>query len=519
MINKVRVRLTPEQSSDEKIVRLVASRQAKVSPDDIRELRVVRSSLDARHRSVFVDQEILLGVGENLPLSYQKTVYQDVQGKQQVIVVGSGPAGLFASLRLLELGYKPVILERGGDVHQRKLDIAQMQQNGKVNPDSNYSFGEGGAGAFSDGKLFTRSDKRGDVSKVLSQFCQHGASEQILYDAHPHIGSDKLPSVIEQIRTTILNHGGEVHFHAKVTSLVIKEGRVIAVRTDNGEQFDGPVILAAGHSARDLYQYFEDNHLALESKALAVGVRLEHPQDLIDKIQYHNPAGRGRFLPPADYFFVDQVRKRGVYSFCMCPGGVVIPASTQEGLLVVNGMSSSTRSGRWANSGMVVELHPEDLPQDRFKGNLGMLNFLEALESRCAKAGGGSLVAPAQRMDDFVKGKVSSSLPQSSYYNGLASVDMHSVLPQFISRRLAEGFVEFDKRAHGFLTNDAVLIAPETRTSSPVRIPRMDSSLMHVQLEGLFPCGEGAGYAGGIVSAALDGINCADALKRYATVR
>lgn len=515
MNTTIRLRLSPEIAADAEKLRKSVAKAAGVEESMITGMRTLRSSIDARRKDIVIDKEIQIYTGEEMPNRSLPVRYQDVKNKKAAIIVGSGPAGLFAALRMLEIGIRPIVLERGTDVEQRKLDLARMARNGRTNPESNFGFGEGGAGAFSDGKLFTRSDKRGDVGKVLSRFCQMGADESILWEAKPHIGSDKLPDVVKNIRATIIDHGGEVHFGTKATSFLMNAGTVVGVKTERGDTYDGPVVLATGHSARELYQYLQDSGFELEAKALAVGVRLEHPQELIDRIQYHTKGKRGPYLPPADYTFVSQQVKRGVYSFCMCPGGVIVPSGTEDGHLVVNGMSSSVRGSRWANSGMVVELHPEDLPQDRFGGPLGMMHFLEALESRCWKAGGGKLVAPAQRMTDFLAGTLSKSLPQTSYYPGLISADLSTIFPAFISKRLQMALAQFGAKAKGFLTSEAILIAPESRTSSPVRIPRDPQSLMHVSHEGLFPCGEGAGYAGGIVSSALDGMAVADALQRY----
>ncbi len=516
MKSVVNVRLKPEVAPRIGVVRKLVAKKLSLDPKEISALRIMRESIDARRRQVFVDRTYEVFVGEEPSAAYERTTYQDCSHKEEVVIVGAGPAGLFAALRLLEIGLKPVILERGKSVEMRRLDIAEMGRSGIVNPESNFGFGEGGAGAFSDGKLFTRSDKRGDVKKVLAQLCQHGADPAILYETHPHIGSDRLPEIIKHIRTTIQNNGGDFHFQSKVTALQYDAmGRVVGVVTESGKSYDGPVILAVGHSSCEMYRYLHEQHIALESKGIAVGVRLEHPQALIDRIQYHTPEGRGVFLPPAEYQFVMQASGRGVYSFCMCPGGVVVPSCTREGFLSVNGMSASARSGRFANSGMVVELHPEDLPQKQFGGSLGMLRFVEALEARSWRAGGARMVAPAQRMGDFLQGHLSENLPRTSYWPGIVSADLETVLPSFITSRLKQGFVAFGKKAEGFVTNEALIIASETRTSSPVRIPRDSLSLMHIERPGLFPCGEGAGYAGGIVSAAMDGIAVADAVARY----
>jgi uncharacterized FAD-dependent dehydrogenase len=515
MTKDISLRLSPETAIDTKAVQKIAAKEAKVPLAEVTGMRILRHSVDARRNPPVIDMSVRLFTGDTQEELFETTHFPFVGDEKQVIVVGAGPAGLFAALRLIEKGLKPILLERGVNVHQRKKDIAALSTQGKVNAESNYSFGEGGAGAFSDGKLYTRATKRGNVGAILSLFCQHGASPDILYEAHPHLGTDKLPQIIEKIRNTILASGGEVHFSTKVVNFITKGAKVTGVVTEKGETFTGPVILATGHSARDVYEYLDQEKIAIEAKSLAIGVRLEHPQHLIDKIQYKSDKGRGEFLPAAEYSFVTQVDGRGVYSFCMCPGGFVIPAMTSEGQLVVNGMSSSSRKGQFANSGMVVELHPQDLPQEQFGGNLGLMHFQRALEERLFKAGGGNLAAPAQRMGDFVNHRLSKDLPQSSYVLGLANSDLHKVLPSFISERLATAFSAFGRRAHTFLTNDAVLIAGESRTSSPVRILRDKETNMHIELAGLFPCGEGAGYAGGIVSAALDGVNCADSVCGY----
>ncbi len=446
-----------------------------------------------------------------------------MEGRPQVIVVGAGPGGLFAALRLIELGLRPIVLERGKDVHERKKDLANITKTQKVDAESNYCFGEGGAGAYSDGKLYTRSKKRGNTDKILNVFCQHGASTAILADAHPHIGTDRLPKVIEAMRNTIINSGGEVHFKTKMTQLILDGDKVVGCVAD--KEYRGPVILATGHSARDVYRYLAEAKVEIEAKGIAVGVRLEHPSHLIDQIQYHSKQGRGKYLPAAEYSMVTQVDGRGVYSFCMCPGGFVIPAATDKEQIVVNGMSPASRGTAWSNSGMVVEVRPEDLDNvknencNNVSPELKVMAFQEDLERLCWQQGNMKQTAPAQRMVDFVSGKLSYDLPKSSYAPGLVSSPLHFWLPKMISKRLQEGFKVFGRQAHGFLTNEAVLIAVETRTSSPVRIVRDRETLQHVRIQGLFPCGEGAGYAGGIVSAGVDGERCAEACARMMSSR
>ncbi len=503
MIKDVNIVLTPREAETLSELRRVISRKLNIKEKDINTIRFVRKSIDARRKEVKINASLRVYIGEEEKSFFKTTAFLDAE-KGPVIVVGSGPAGLFAALTLLEHGVKPILLERGKDVHERKKDTARLCREGVLEAESNYAFGEGGAGAFSDGKLYTRSDKRGNVEKILSLFCQHGASSDILSDAHPHIGTEKLPKVIENMRLTILNHGGEVHFNTKVTSLIRKDGRVIGVQCADGRSFSGPVILATGHSAHDIYRSLHKDGFQLEAKEVAVGVRLEHPQKLIDQIQYHSEEGRGLYLPAASYKFVTQVEGRGVYSFCMCPGGFVIPASTEDGALVVNGMSPSNRGSVWANSGMVVQLKRDDIP---YKDTLGMMNYIEEIERCCFMTG---FKAPAQRMGDFINDKVSRELPRSSYVRGLNSVRIDDYLPSQISNRLRVGFQAFSRMTRGrFLCNDALLIAPETRTSSPVRIIRGED---FSQCPGLYPAGEGAGYAGGIVSAAMDGVAAANAL-------
>ncbi len=523
MIQELQLRILPHQAASEQAIADYVAQDMGIDRRTINAVRVLRRSIDARQRTIFVNLKVRVYINE-VPQDevFTRVEYHDVSDGKRVIIVGEGPAGLFAALKCIELGLKPVILERGKDVHERKKDLALISRNQKVDGESNYCFGEGGAGAYSDGKLYTRSKKRGPIDKILSVFCQHGASASILADAHPHIGTDKLPRVIENMRGTILWCGGEVHFQTRMTRLILSGDECVgceAVNTaeNREETFLGPVILATGHSARDVYRYLASAKVEIESKALAVGVRLEHPSQLIDQIQYHNKNGKGKYLPTAEYSFVTQVDGRGVYSFCMCPGGFVIPAATGPQQIVVNGMSPSNRGTQWSNSGMVVELHPEDIDDagDTTGNPLAMMEFQERLERTTWQQGNMRQTAPAQRMADFVNGRLSYDLPKSSYSPGLISSPLHFWLPKNISSRLQQGFRKFGQMSRGFLTNEAVLIAVETRTSSPVRILRDSLSLQHVRVRGLFPCGEGAGYAGGIVSAGVDGERCACAVSEY----
>ena len=555
MIQEYQIRILPEQAASEEGIKRYLAKEKGLDVRTLNQVRVLKRSIDARQRTIFVNLKVRVYINE-FPQDdqYIHTEYPDVSSRPRVIVVGEGPGGLFASLRLIELGYRPIVLERGKDVRERKKDLSNITKTQKVDGESNYCFGEGGAGAYSDGKLYTRSKKRGSVDKILNVFCQHGANTNILADAHPHIGTDKLPRVIENMRNTIIKCGGEVHFQTKMIRLILEsEGkltapdaaagdRVIGVEAVNlatgaEETYRGPVILATGHSARDVYRYLASAKIDIEAKGIAVGVRLEHPSQLIDQIQYHNKSGRGKYLPAAEYSFVTQVEGRGVYSFCMCPGGFVIPAATGPEQLVVNGMSPSNRGTAWSNSGMVVETHPEDVAQFvkehqaiieqtemkaqqkdslfNLHSSLQMMYFQQIVEKQCWQQGNMKQTAPAQRMADFVNNRLSYDLPKSSYAPGIISSPLHFWMPSFVSKRLQEGFKTFGKNAHGFLTNEATLIAMETRTSSPVRIIRDRETLQHVRIQGLFPCGEGAGYAGGIVSAGVDGERCAEMCAEY----
>lgn len=545
MIHEYQLRILPEQAASEQSLKQYISREKGLDVRTINAIRILKRSIDARQRTIYVNLTIRVFVNETpSEEEFERTNYPNVEGRPAVIVVGAGPGGLFAALKLIELGLRPIVVERGKNVRERKEDLARISREHKVDAESNYSFGEGGAGAYSDGKLYTRSKKRGSVEKILNVFCQHGASPTILSDAHPHIGTDKLPRVIENMRNTILACGGEVHFQTRMESILIEGQKVKGIETNTGKTFLGPVILATGHSARDVYRWLYAHGVQLETKGIAIGVRLEHPSMLIDQIQYHNKNGRGKYLPAAEYSFVQQVDGRGVYSFCMCPGGFVVPAASGPHQLVVNGMSPSNRGTKWSNSGMVVETRPEDLllPEmqlqaEPFPGSneslteelilrdgkqpegtvhtLAMMRFQEKLEQICWQQGNMRQTAPSQRMVDFTRKKLSYDLPATSYSPGLVSSPLHFWMPSFLSERLSKGFQLFGKNSRGFLTNEAVMIAVETRTSSPVRIVRDKDTLQHLTVEGLFPCGEGAGYAGGIVSAGIDGERCAEAVANY----
>ncbi len=514
MQKEIEIWLTPRQAGNTNLFKSEIANKLRISPQRIRHMDLLQRSIDARKQSIKIRLKFQVFIDEPQPASpgTPSKTYPDVSTKPSVVVVGMGPAGLFSALALIESGFKPILVERGCDVKTRKLDIARLSREHEVHPDSNYCFGEGGAGTFSDGKLYTRSTKRGNVREVLEILVAHGASPDILVDAHPHIGSDKLPAIITNIRNTILESGGEVHFNQRVTDLLISKNKARGVVTHTDASFEGvAVILATGHSARDVYELLHQKNIALEKKEFALGVRVEHPQRLIDEIQYHR-SPQMEFLPAASYRLVKQVDGRGVFSFCMCPGGTIVPAATGQNQLVVNGMSNSRRNSPYANSGIVVQVEAADWAPFDSSGELAGIAFQNQVETDCWIAGGKRQTAPAQRLADFVNGKLSAQLPECSYHPGLASAPLHELLPLAISKRLQEGFKLFDRQMQGYLTNEAVVLGTESRTSSPVRIPRHETSLEHIQVEGLYPCGEGAGYAGGIVSSAIDGIRCANSL-------
>ncbi|HLS95656.1 MAG TPA: FAD-dependent oxidoreductase [Sphingobacterium sp.] len=512
MQKEIEIALAPESVHDDARIITAGSKQLRVSPERINGFRVRKRSIDARGKQVLFRLRVVFYIDEAYtPPTFFSSIKR-VHTAEPVIIIGAGPAGLFAAYRCLERGLKPIVLERGKPVKERRRDLAKINREGVVNPESNYCFGEGGAGTYSDGKLYTRSNKRGDVQKVLEIFVQHGATEDILVDARPHIGTNKLPHIIEDMRNTILENGGEIRFDCKVTDILADFGQVRGVKTSDGDVVRARhVVVATGHSARDIFTLFRHKGWLLEAKPFALGVRIEHPQAIIDQAQYHC-AVRHENLPPAYYSLVEQVEGRGVFSFCMCPGGIIAPCATDHHEIVVNGWSPSKRNNPHANSGTVIQINLEDVPEashDPF----ALLHFQQQIEHRAFQLGGGNLVAPAQRMVDFVTQRVSNTLPENSYRPGTRSVDLNEVLPSFVHRALRKALPIFGKKMNGYYTNEAILVGVESRTSSPVRIPRDRESLQHPEVGGLYPCGEGAGYAGGIVSAAIDGINCIDAIR------
>ncbi|MCX6151925.1 MAG: FAD-binding protein [Ignavibacteriales bacterium] len=514
MIKQIELSVLPREAFDLETLKILAAQKLKLNPQEINAVLPRRRSIHARRSQpvykIIADVFINEKPSEELP----KIIYNPVNKNKKVIIVGFGPGGMFAALRLIELGIQPVVIERGKDVRTRRRDLKAIQQMGIVNPDSNYCFGEGGAGTYSDGKLYTRSTKRGDIRKILNLLVQFGASEDILIDAHPHIGSNKLPQIVQRIRETIIQSGGEIHFNSRVSDFILKEKKLIGVVVNDEQEFFGDaVILATGHSARDIFYLLHKRNIKIEAKPFAIGVRIEHPQSLIDEIQYHS-SKRDEFLPAANYSLACQVGEHGVFSFCMCPGGIIVPASTAPDELVLNGMSVSRRDSQFANSGLVVTVDEKDWMKYKQSGPFAGLEFQKEVERIAFEAGGRNQQAPAQRITDFVAGKISATLPKTSYIPGIVSSPLHQILPQVISKNLMKAMLIFSKKMRGYYTEEAQILAAETRTSSPVRIPRDKETFMHVEVEGLFPCGEGAGYAGGIVSSAIDGENCANAAAR-----
>lgn len=517
MVKEVRILITLHEEKRPNFLKKRVAQKLGIELSEINGLKILRKSIDSRSSIIIFDYKIAAYINEEIPEAPDYTFdYKDVSSAKEIHIVGFGPAGMYAALRCIELGFKPIVLERGKNVKDRRRDLRAINQEHFVHEDSNYCFGEGGAGTYSDGKLYTRSLKRGDVRRIFENLVFHGATAQILIDAHPHIGTNKLPKVVQNIRETILKYGGEVHFESRVSDFVIADNKIKAIQLQNGKEMAASaVILATGHSARDIYYLLHKKEIALQAKSFAMGVRVEHPQQIIDGIQYHCEGKRDNILPAASYSLVQQVKNRGVYSFCMCPGGFIVPAATANGEVVVNGMSPSRRDNKFANSGIVVEINvDEDLKKYEQFGSLKGLEYQKSLERLAFTAGGRSQTAPAQRLTDFVEGKLSVDLNDTSYQPGLKSAPLHSLLPKFIGGRLRKGFEAFGNKMKGYYTNEANIIGVESRTSSPVNIPRKEN-LEHPEIMGLFPCGEGGGYAGGIISAAMDGERCAEAATKF----
>jgi hypothetical protein len=516
MQKELQLRVTPEIAGEKDQLKEYISKTTDIELKDVTHVEILKRSIDARQRQVKINLKVRVYINEVFQEEeVKRPQFESVSEKEEVLIIGAGPAGLFAALKCIELGLKPIVLDRGKDVKARIKDLKNINVNHIVNPDSNYCFGEGGAGTYSDGKLYTRSKKRGDVNQILELLVAFGAKKDILVDAHPHIGTNKLPKIIARIREFVLDHGGEIHFDSRVIDLIIEADQIKGAKLKSGEIFESDnVILATGHSARDVFEMLHNKGVEIEAKPIAIGVRVEHPQSLIDSIQY-NSDERGEYLPPAPYKIVKQINDRGVYSFCMCPGGVVAACATSEGEVVTNGWSGSQRSRPTANSGIVVELDMNDFKEFEEYGPLKVMEFQKAIEKKAWEVAGKTQKVPAQRLVDFTKGIRSIDLPNTSYTPGLTSVNLQEVFPDFMYKALKNGFIEFGKTMKGYLTNEAVVHAPESRTSSPVRIPRDHKTLQHIRVKGLFPCGEGAGYAGGIVSAAIDGRKCVEAIKNY----
>ncbi|MBT6013454.1 MAG: FAD-binding protein [Flavobacteriales bacterium] len=511
MIKEIQLQVLPEQAAKIELLKKIVSEKLDVQKSEISHLEIVKRSIDARQRTIKINLRLIVFINQEFVKKEEDfPIYKNVEGKEEVIIVGAGPAGMFAALKLIEKGKKPIVIERGKEVRERRKDLANLTKNHIVNEDSNYCFGEGGAGTFSDGKLYTRSKKRGDVNKILDVLVMHGATPEIRIETHPHIGTNKLPKIIQNIRESILQYGGEILFDSRVIDLLVKDNKIDGIQLQNGDKIHASkVILATGHSARDIFELLHKKEIEIEAKAFAIGIRVEHTQDLIDQIQYKCKT-RGEFLPPAPYSVVKQIKGRGVYSFCMCPGGIIAPCATKPGEVVTNGWSPSRRDYATSNSGIVVELKLEDFSKYEKFGALSGVQFQKEIEQKACKIAGGTQKVPSQRLVDYTNDKLSSDIPKTSYIPGTTSALISDVLPKFIHQNIQEGFLEFGKQMKGYLTNEAVVHAPESRSSSPVRIPRSRETMQHPQIKGLFPCGEGAGYAGGIISAAIDGEKCAD---------